>query len=205
MAATIFHEVVHIAEPWNPLHGDLPWDCGEACYPGADKLKRGNASKCDYERSWLPFVGASLGTAIPGKGPATGYARVYLGLEKRGPVLGIFRPSLGIGVSMIGLPLGGQSADPSPGTSTFLSLMTALRFDPGKEGGAYLSLGGGPEIAFSSEKSHLGYEVGARLGYRWHIYDVSFGAGIEYDPTRNAGEERFYTLGATFQIAPKVR
>jgi len=206
LAATIFHEVVHVAQPGNPFHGDLAYDCGEACYPGADELKRGDASKCDYERGWLPFVGASLGTAIPGKGgPATGYARLYLGIEKRGPVLGIFRPSLGIGVSVIGVPLPGQGADPAPGTSTFLSLMAALRFDPGKEGGAYLSLAGGPEIAFSSDKSHRGYQLGARLGYRWHIYDVSLGAGTEYDPTRNAGEERFYTLGATFQIAPKVR
>ncbi|MFO0993624.1 MAG: DUF4157 domain-containing protein [Hyphomicrobiales bacterium] len=206
LAATIFHEVVHVAEPWNPFHGDLPWDCGEACYPGADKLKRGDASKCDYERSWLPFVGASLGTASPGKGgPATGYARLYLGIEKRGPVLGIFRPSLGIGVSIIGVPLAGQGAGSTPGTSTFLSLMSALRFDPGKEGGAYLSLDGGAEIAPGTDKPRLGYALGARLGYRWHIYDVSFGAGTEYDPTRNAGEERFYTLGATFQIAPKIR
>lgn len=204
LAATIFHESIHVAERWNPFEGDLAYDCGESCYPGSDELKRGNAAHCDYERSWLPFVGAAGGVAIPGKGSSVGYARIYAGLEKRGPVLGIVRPSLGVGVSIIGESTTGEPAS-SPGTSTLLSLISAVRFDPGKEGGPYFSIAGGPELAFKSERSHWGYEVGTRFGYRWHIYDVSFNAGIEYDPTRNAGEERFYTLGATFQIAPKVR
>lgn len=205
LAATIFHESIHIAERWNLFEGDLAYDCGASCFPNSDELKRGNASHCDYERSWLPFAGAAAGVGLREKGSNAGYVRLYAGLDKRGPVLGIVRPSLGIGVSIFGTPTSGEPVQSSPGISTFASLIGALRFDPGKEGGPYFSLTGGPELAFRSERSHWGYEVGTRFGYRWSIYDVSFNAGIEYDPTRNAGEERFYTLGATFQIAPKVR
>ena len=205
LEATIFHELIHVAERWNPFEGMLAYDCGEACYEDQDKLHRGTASKCEYERSMLPFVGVSAGVAIPEKGSSTGYVRVYAGLEKRGPILSIVRPSLGIGLSIIGDRTTGAGDEFSPGSSKLLSVIGALRFDRGKEGGLYFSLAGGPELSFSSDGVKSGYEVGARAGYRWHIYDVSLNAGIEYDPTQRAGEERMYTLGATLQIAPKVR
>jgi hypothetical protein len=206
LAATIFHESVHVAEGWNRFEGELAYDCDAACYPGSDLLKRGNPSHCDYERGWLPFAGVSAGAAFTDKGASTGYVRVYTGFQKRGPVLSIFRPSIGVGLSIIGDPVTGEPDDLSSGSSSkLLSVIGALRFDPGKEGGAYFSMSGGPELALSSERGHWGYEVGTSVGYRWHIYDVSLNAGIEYDPTRRAGDEKLYTLGATFQIAPKIR
>jgi hypothetical protein len=205
LAATIFHEVMHLAEGWNLFHGNLSYDCGEACFPGSDELKRGDASRCGNESGLAPFAGVSAGAAFPGKGSPTGYARLYVGVEKRGPILSIFRPALGIGLSIIGEPTGAEPGDASPGTSTLLSLMGALRFDPGKDGGVYFSIGGGSGLVFGSGGVHRGYEVGAKLGYRWHIYDISLDAGMNYDPTRDAGQEKLYTVGATFQLAPKIR
>ena len=190
LAATIFHEVMHLAEGWNLLHGNLSDDCGEACFPGSDELKRGDASRCGNESGLVPFAGVSAGAAFPGKGSPTGYARLYVGVESAGLILSIFRPALGIGLSIIGEPTGAEPGGASPGTSTLLSLMGALRFDPGKDGGVYFSIGGGSGLVFGSGGVHRGYEVGAKLGYRWHIYDISLDAGMNYDPTRDAGQEK---------------
>jgi hypothetical protein len=203
LEAAIFHEVVHLAEGWNLFHGNLSYDCGKACYPNTGD-PRGDPSGCGNETDLVPFIGISAGGATTGKGSPTGYARLYLGLEKRGPILSIFRPSLGIGLSIIGEPESGKP-DVTSGRSTLLSLMGALRFDPGETGGVYFSLGGGIGTALGRGGLDLGYEVGVKLGYRWRIYDVSLDAGIQYDPTRNAGEEKLYTVGATFQLAPKIR
>lgn len=203
LEAVIFHESVHLAE-WNLFHGDLPFDCQASCFPGVDP--RGDASKCTYERSFLPFVGISAGRVSPaGKGSSTGYLRLYVGVEKRGPILSVIHPSLGIGMSFIGETTTGEPRNIPSGSSTLVSLIGALRFDPGKVGGGYFSVFGGPEFAPGSEKVSVGYEVGAALGFRWHVFDVSLDAGIGYDPTRKAGMEKMYTLGATLKIAPKVR
>jgi hypothetical protein len=199
--AAIFHEVVHLAEGWNIFHGNLSYDCGKACFPNTGD-PRGDPSGCGNETGWAPFGGASGGAALTGKGSATGYARLYIGLEHRGPVLSLVRPSLGIGASLIGSPDSGKS-DTASERSTLLSVMGALRVDPGKDGGLYVSFGGGLGTALG--RGGIGYDIGAKFGYRWSVYDVSFDAGVNYDPTRNAGEQRLYTLGASFQVAPRIR
>lgn len=202
----IFHETVHVAERWNIFsEGTLAYDCGESCYGGTDLKKRGNPAHCDYERGRVQFGGVSTGVAFPEKGDPTGYLRLYVGAEKRGPILGFVRPAFGLGLSLIGESETGEPGNISSGTSALISLMSALRFDPGKEGSYYFSFSGGPEIALREKGPALGYQVGAKLGYRWHIYDISLDAGIEYDPTRRGGLEKMYTLGASLQIAPKVR
>jgi hypothetical protein len=107
-----------------------------------------------------------------------------------------------IGASLIGSPDSGKS-DTASERSTLLSVMGALRVDPGKDGGLYVSFGGGLGTALG--RGGIGYDIGAKFGYRWSVYDVSFDAGVNYDPTRNAGEQRLYTLGASFQVAPRIR
>ncbi len=183
----IFHELVHLAEGWNLFHGNLSYDCGKACYPETED-PRGDASGCGNETGAAPFVSVSAGAAFTGKGAGTGYARVYAGVEKRGPILSFVRPSLGLGVSIIGDPESGAPGEASSGTGIIPSLIGALRIDPGKTGGLYFSLGGGAGVVFNRGDEHLGYEVGAKFGYRWSIYDVSFDAGINYDP--NARDRR---------------
>ncbi len=200
----IFHEVVHLAEGWNVFHGNLSYDCGKACFPKT-KDPRGDPAGCGNETGFAPFAGVSAGAAVTGKGSPTGYARLLVGVEKRGPILSIFRPSLGIGLSIIGDPVSGMPGEASPGSGMLVSLMGALRFDPGETGGIYFSLGGGLGTVIGRGGTDVGHEVGAKFGYRWSIYDVSLDAGIQYDPTRETGEQKLYTLGATFQIAPKIR
>ena len=204
LEAAIFHEVVHLAEGWNLFHGNLSYDCGKACFPNSGD-PRGDPAGCGNETGLAPFLGVSGGAALTGKGAATGYARLYAGIEKRGPILSFVRPSLGIGLSIIGDPESGVPGEASSKTSIVPSLIGALRFDPGKDGGLYFSIGGGSGVVFGRGGNHLGHEVGAKFGYRWSIYDLSFDAGIDYDPTREAGEQKLYTLGASFQIAPRIR
>lgn len=43
-----------------------------------------------------------------------------------------------------------------------------------------------------------------RLGCRWRWLDLSVNAGRTYDPTRAAGMDRLFTVGATLQIGPSV-
>lgn len=200
----VFHEMVHVAERWNIIsEGSLAYDCGESCYPGTDKKKRGNPLHCDYERGFVQFGGVSTGVTFPEKGAETGYLRLYVGAEKRGPILSFVRPSFGLGLSLIGVP-SGESHLPS-GVSPLVSLMSGLRIDPGKEGSFYFSLGGGPEVALRAKGPEVGLQLGAKFGYRWHVYDVSLDAGIEYDPRQKGEAGRMYTLGLSFQLAPKVR
>lgn len=203
--AVIMHEAVHFTQ-WSPfIHGTLSWDCQEACFPGTDNLKRGVASRCLHENTFLPFAGISKGTAFSGKGASASYLRLYVGMEKRGPILSFIHPSFGFGLSFIGKPTGGEPTDIPSGSSTLLSLMGALRFDPAKVGGGYVSVSGGLEFGERLDKPRLGAQVGAALGYRWYLFDVSLDAGIEYDPTKIPGEQKMYTLGASLKIGPEVR
>lgn len=205
MDSAIFHEAIHLTEWFSLYHGNLSWDCGEACYEGKDELKRGDASKCGFERSPLPMVGISAGRAFTGKGNAASYFRLYAGLEKRRPILSFVDASLGIGVSLIGEPEKGEPGTAPSGRSTLISLIGALRFDRGKMGGLYSSVSGGLGPAFGNDKTALGAVVGLGVGYRWRVLDFSLNAGIDYNPTRNLGEETMYTLSASFSLAQKVR
>jgi hypothetical protein len=151
------------------------------------------------------MVGLAAGKAFTGKGNAASYYRLYVGLEKRRPILSVVDASLGIGLSLIGEPEKGEPGTTPSGRSTLVSLIGALRFDPGRMGGGYLSASLGPSAAFGKDKPELGGVVGLGVGYRWRVLDVSLNAGIDYNPTRNLGEETMYTLSASFSLAQKVR
>jgi hypothetical protein len=198
LESTILHEVVHLTE-WNPwAEGDLASACEESCFPWGSG---GDPSKCTFERSFVPAIGFSAGKAFPGKGASTGYARLYLGMEKRGPVLSFVHPSLGIGFGLIGETTTGGPGAVSSGSSTLVSLLGGLRLDPGKVGGASVSFFGGPALIGISS---VGAEAGVALGYRWSWLDVSVDAGFDYDPTRETGMDKFFTLGASLRIGPRI-
>ncbi|MFL6291405.1 MAG: DUF4157 domain-containing protein, partial [Thermoanaerobaculia bacterium] len=205
MDPAIFHEAIHLTEWFSLYHGNLSWDCGEACYPGTDERKRGDASKCAFERSPLPFAGIAKGRAFTGKGNEASYFRLYVGLEKRRPILSVVDASLGIGASFIGEPEAGEPGTAPSGKSTLISLIGALRFDPGKMGHLYASASGGLGVGFSNDKAAPGAVVGLGVGYRWRMLDFSLNAGIDYNPTRNLGEEKMYTVSASLSFAQKVR
>ncbi len=83
-------------------------------------------------------------------------------------------------------------------------MLAGLRLDPGRPGGIHLSFFGGPALAIGSGKKEIGAEAGMALGYRWRWLDLSVNAGKTDDPTREAGMDRLFTLGATLQIGPSV-
>ncbi|HEV8579388.1 MAG TPA: DUF4157 domain-containing protein [Thermoanaerobaculia bacterium] len=201
LASTILHEVVHLTErsPFSFIHGALASACEESCLPWGSG---GDPSKCTYETSFVPALGVSGGLAFPRKGEPTYYARLYLGLEKRGPVLGIFHPSLGIGFGLIGESTTGEPGALPSGPSTVTSVLAGLRLDPGKPGGASLSFFGGPTMI--GKARDIGAEAGVALSYRWRWFDFSLDAGYDYDPTREAGMDKFFTLGASVKIGPRV-
>ena len=149
------------------------------------------------------MLGISAGGAFTGKGNPASYFRLYLGLEKRRPIVSFVDASLGFGASFIGEPVGGEPSTAPSGQSALVSLIGALRFDPGKMGGGYFSTSLGIGVPWGEKE--IGGVVGLGGGYRWHKYDVSLNAGIDYNPTRNRGEETMFTLSASFTYAQKVR
>jgi hypothetical protein len=198
--STILHEVIHLTE-WAPLgHGDLAGACEKSCFGWGS----GDASGCTFEKGFVPVVGASGGRAFPAVGTPTWEAHLYLGLEKRGPVLSFIHPSLGIGIGLIGESSTGAPEAIPAGTSGLFSLLGGLRLDPGQPGGGYISFFGGPAVVLGSGKTGVGGEAGTALGYRWRWLDLSLDAGVDYDPTREAGMGRFFTLGASIKIGPSV-
>jgi hypothetical protein len=198
LASTILHEAVHLTETSPlPFHGTLADGCEKSCFG----FGSGDASQCTYEKGFVPVFGASGGLAFPKKGDPTGYARLYLGLEKRGPVLGIFHPSLGIGVGLIGETTTGGPAAVTAGPSTIYSLLAGVRLDPGGPGGFSMSFFGGPTLG---KDRAWGAEAGVALGYRWSVVDISLDAGYNYDPTREAGMDKLFTLGASLKFGPRI-
>lgn len=202
LEVSIFHEVVHFTQSVFSPHGNLSWDCQDACYPDSDKHKpkRGTASGCNFETGRLPLFGVSLGRAYPIKGPSTTYLRFYAGYDKRRYIASFIDLSLGVAVSFIGETDTGEPRDVSPSSTTFLAT-SALRFDPGKLGGIYGSVSGG--LGFSKAGSDFGFakEVAVSGGIRWKMFDVSLNAGLGFDPIR----DKTFTLAATLTIGPKVR
>jgi Domain of unknown function (DUF4157)/Lysine-specific metallo-endopeptidase len=152
--------------------------------------------------SVLANIGLSGGTVLTG-GPRTWQGRLYIGTEFQHPVLRIFNPTLGLGLSFIGNP------DPAVGTAlpptpTLLaSVVAGLRIAdprPGGAGGPYLSLFGGPALAVGTIKTAIGAEAGVGIGYRWRWLDVSVGAGVVHDPTREPGRQNLYPITGQFTI-----
>ncbi len=155
----------------------------------------------------LPVFGASSGTVFTGGGPRTWQGRLYLGTEFQHPVLRIFNPTIGIGLSFIGNPDPGVAGRLPPGPTFLSSLVGGVRLAdprPGGAGGPYLSLFGGPALAVNIGKSGLGAEAGVGLGYRWRYLDVSVGAGLVHDPTREPGRQNLVPITAQFTFTPST-
>jgi hypothetical protein len=201
LESTVLHEVIHLTERAVFGHGDLAGACEKACFGSGS----GDASKCTFEQGFVPVFGGSFGAAFSSEGAPTWQAHLYLGLEKRGPVLGIFHPSLGIGLGLIGETTTGQPGAVPTGTSALFSVLGGLRVDPGQPGGGYVSLFGGPSLAVRDGQRQLGAEAGFGIGYRWRWLDLSVDAGYDYDPTREAGINDYFTLGASIRFGPSVQ
>jgi len=165
----------------------------------------------------FPYLASlSGGIAAPSIGRPTWQARLYLGTEFQNPVLGLFNPTIGIGVSLIGET---TTSGPSPVTSPpslLASLVGGFRLTdarPGSAGSGYASFFGGPSIAVpwpsssvsSTSSVRLGAEAGVAIGYRWRWLDVSAGINYAYDPTREAGMEHLLIPNVSITFAPDFR
>lgn len=216
-AGCVLHETVHASDAsmiathdfysgWRGISGST------ADYPGTAPLQNADAyttlvmDLAISSRLTLPLrLGLSGGPAffpgaLPGADP-TWYARLYVGTEFQHPVLGLFNPTLGVGVSVIGESETAGAAPIASPTSALVSLLPGVRFG-GQSGGLSVSLFGGPALAINEREADIGAEAGAGLGYRWRWLDVSLGAGYGYDPTREAGMEHVLTLGANVTFIP---
>jgi hypothetical protein len=152
----------------------------------------------------VPVVGAGGGVAATPGRSTTWHARFYLGAELQHPVLHIFNPTLGLGLSVTGQPTT-AGAPSTPSISSVASLLAGVRIAdprPGASGGLYVSLFGGPGLSLGSGK--IGAEAGVGLGYRWRFLDVSATAGYTYDPGREAGLEHTVTGTINLTFIPRV-
>ncbi|HEV8579669.1 MAG TPA: DUF4157 domain-containing protein [Thermoanaerobaculia bacterium] len=158
-----------------------------------------------HRRGHVPVVGGSFGVAtpIPNLLASTWQAHLYVGTEKRDQaVLGVFYPSLKLGIGLIGEATTGEPGALSAGPSTLTSLLAGFKVDPGKPGGDYVSFFGGPALALSRGDSGIGAEAGIAFGRRWRWLDFSADAGFSYDPTRQAGLDKQFTLGVSVTLGP---
>jgi hypothetical protein len=160
----------------------------------------------------LPVISASGGFAQSIAGPATWQARLYLGAEFQRPVLGLFNPTLGVGLSFIGETTTQGTSPVTANTSFLASLVGGIRLSdprPGAAGGGYFSFFGGPALAISQSPStfetqvRIGAEAGTAVGYRWRWLDVGAGLGYAYDPTRRAGMEHLVTGSISLTFTPR--
>jgi hypothetical protein len=160
----------------------------------------------------FPYLfGLSGGVAVPSAGVAGWQARLYLGTEFQNPVLGVFNPTIGIGLALIGeTSTGGTSAIVSP-PSFLASLVAGFRLTnprPGSAGSGYASFFGGPAIVVpfpgAGRSSHvqMGGEAGMGIGYRWRWLDVSAGINYAYDPTRETGMQHLFIPNLSITFAP---
>ncbi len=156
----------------------------------------------------LPILQVAAGMAVPTEGEPTWHARIYEGVEFQHPILGIFNPTLGFGMSFIGETTSEEDPTVSAGPTMLMSLLAGVRIGdprPGAAGGGYASFFGGPALAIGlggEGDVDIGAEAGMALGYRWRWLDVSGGVGYTYDPTRISGMEHLFTVGASLTFAP---
>ncbi|MDK2745521.1 MAG: DUF4157 domain-containing protein [Nitrospira sp. BO4] len=157
------------------------------------------------------LVGLSGGAKAPGVDASTWQARLYLGTEFQNPVLGLFNPTIGIGLSMIGETTTGGTSPVTSSESFLGSLVVGFRLmdaRPGSAGGGYVSFFGGPALAIGGGSTgggpnlKLGAEAGVGIGYRWRWLDVSAGVNYAYDPTREAGMEHLFIPNVSITFAP---
>ena len=132
----------------------------------------------------------------------TWQARYYMGGELRNPVLGLFNPTLGIGLTVVGNPLDAgvkpelSHIDPALITSVLAGLRVGDRTGP------YLSAQGGPSLVVG-DSVKLGAEAAVAAGYRWHWFDVSVRAGYLYDPSRASDDQNVFS--ATVNVGIPLR
>jgi len=149
----------------------------------------------------------SAGTASrSGAGTSTWFARYYGGAEFQHPALGIFSPTIGIGLTLIGEPQSAVPGVPTPFPTFIASLLPGFRLSdprPGEAGSGYASFWGGPSINIGpSSIVRPGVEAGMGVGYRWRWLDVSLNAGYNYDPTHLPGLEHVFTFGPAISFSP---
>jgi hypothetical protein len=158
-----------------------------------------------------PQVVALSGGIVKGVGAPddedTWQARLYLGTEFRHPVLSIFKPTVGVGFTLIGDPR--PSAPGVITTPSFLtSLVLGVRIEQPRPGTAptpYLSLFGGPLVGLGAEGVGVGAEVGVAAGFRWRCVDLSVGVGRTWDPVRAAGlDPDLFTASVTLSFIPSI-
>ncbi len=153
-------------------------------------------------------IGGTLsgGTAArSGTGGSSWFARYYGGVEFQHPSLGIFNPTIGVGLTLIGEPESVVPGVPTPGPTFIASLLPGFRLTdarPGEAGSGYASFWGGPSINIGPLGVRAGAEAGMAIGYRWRWLDVSVNAGYHYDPTHLPGMEHVYTFGPAISFSP---
>jgi hypothetical protein len=143
----------------------------------------------------VPSLRLSYGVAVSDQNISTWQGSLYLGTEFQHPVLGVFNPTLGLGMSLMGIPET-PATHITPTPSLLISLLPGITITdprPTASGTGYVSFMGGPSLAVGSTVG-FGAEVGMNLGYRWRMIDFSVGVGYQYNPTRPTGLENMFTL-----------
>lgn len=152
--------------------------------------------------SFVFSAGAGGGAAWAG-GERTWTATLHLDAELQHPIVSVFNPFLGLHFSALGMPEGTEAPGSTPAPSLIYSLVGGVRIGearPGAAGAPYLSLFGGPALAIGSGGVGLGAEAGAALGYRWRWLDVSAGAAVLHDPTREPEFRTWTNVGGVLRI-----
>jgi Domain of unknown function (DUF4157) len=140
-------------------------------------------------------------------GETTWHVRGAVTSEFQHPVLGMFSPTLGLSMTLIGAPtVEGAGPRQTNTASLVTSLLAGIRIHnprPGSAGGGYVSFFGGPSLSMN-ETIDVGAEAGVALGYRWRWLDVSAGAGYIYSPASPRGLEHIGTGTFSITITPFV-
>lgn len=153
--------------------------------------------------SFLLSAGAGGGAAWAGR-ERTWTATLHLDAELQHPIISVFNPFLGLHFSALGMPERTAASGSSPSPSLIYSLVGGVRIGEaraGASGAAYLSLFGGPSLVLGSGGIDIGAEAGAGLGYRWRWLDVSAGATVLHDPTREPEYRNWVNVGGVVRIA----
>jgi Domain of unknown function (DUF4157)/Lysine-specific metallo-endopeptidase len=151
--------------------------------------------------------GAGPAVALAG-GETTWHVRAAMTAELQHPVLGLFSPTLGLSMTLIGAPetSGSRSSGVSNTASLVTSLIGGIRIGdprPGPAGGGYVSFFGGPALS-TNTTIEVGAEAGVALGYRWRWLDLSAGAGYTYSPASPPGLEHIGTATFSITVTPFV-
>jgi hypothetical protein len=157
----------------------------------------------------LPGVQFGAGPAVALRGgETTWHVRGAVTAEFQHPVLGLFSPTLGLSMTLIGAPEtpGARSSGVSNTASLVTSLIGGIRIGdprPGPAGGGYVSFFGGPALS-ANTTIEVGAEAGVALGYRWRWLDLSAGAGYTYSPASPPGLEHIGTATFSITVTPLV-